>query len=538
MAVLFTTKENDLPGFFNAISAEDIRNRFEPDVYGRGLRYFRNGTVAEASFNAGKTELKALVKGRSDYAITVSLNNGKVSGICTCPYGGTCKHIAATLFYANDAHPEIEVVPEPADKENEYLQGLSKEELISLVKQYAPEQFWVKVRNQFSDSTSASGTFSRAERKIRKIFSGGDSLYDPDEFSESLDNEIKRLSGLEKHLKAEIEGLVFYIIDEVENAFNEGYLYNDYNDSHYEPSAEFDDFIIHYLQCLDYAEKTAFLEKLDHVLSEQSYTAFYSWHRLSGNVFTDEDLPSLKSMLVSNYKTISSQLLKDYYERVRHLLSFREKETLLTEIQDHSTKWIIELAGLYASQEQERKAIESVKTWLRNNNGFGNEDLYSLYLGMIKKAGGDFCNVAKEAITHCSTCSMLQKIASLESNSLQDYMSILEKKRPEELLIYLEADNQLEEAVALINRSIFVFDDHVCEFYKKHKKQFPHDAEKYFCGRIDKNIINTGDRYYYTVADSIKELKQVNTKLASEYLQQIRAEYKRRRNLIAILSNI
>ncbi len=243
-------------------------------------------------------------------------------------------------------------------------------------------------------------------------------------------------------------------------------------------------------------------------------------------------------MLVRNYKTISSQLVKDYYERVRHLLSFREKETLLTAIQDNSGKWIIELAGLYASQEQEPKAIESIKTWLRNNNGFGNEDLYSLYLGMIKKAGGDFCNVAKEAITHCSTCFMLQKIASLESNSLQDYMSILEKKRPEELLIYLEADNQLEEAVALINRSIFVFDDHVCEFYKKHKKQFPHDAEKYFCGRIDKNIINTGDRYYYTVADSIKELKQINTKLAGEYLQQIRTEYKRRRNLIAILSNI
>jgi hypothetical protein len=67
--------------------------------------------------------------------------------------------------------------------------------------------------------------------------------------------------------------------------------------------------------------------------------------------------------------------------------------------------------------------IESIKTWLRNNDGFGNEDLFSLYLTMINKAGGNFSDVAKEAITHCPTCLMLQKIASLESHSLQDYMS-------------------------------------------------------------------------------------------------------------------
>jgi CHAD domain-containing protein len=71
-----------------------------------------------------------------------------------------------------------------------------------------------------------------------------------------------------------------------------------------------------------------------------------------------------------------------------------------------------------------------------------------------------------------------------------------------------------------------------------HKKQFPRDAEKFFCTRIEKNLDHTGDRYYYTVADAIKQLKQVNGKLAGEYLHNIRIEYKRRRSLIAILSKL
>ncbi|MGV8091376.1 MAG: SWIM zinc finger domain-containing protein [Mangrovibacterium sp.] len=538
MSVLFTTKENDLSRFFKTISGDDIQNCADPEVYSRGLRYFNNGSVAEAAINAGKVELKAIVKGKSDYMVTVWLQDGKVSGLCTCPYGGTCKHIVATLFYAIEAYPEIEIIPEPAKNSNEYLQSLSKEELISLVRKYAPEQFWVEVKNKFSDSTSAMSTFKRVERKIQKIFNGSDCLYDPDEFNEVLNNAIKKLSGLEKHLKPEIEGLLFYIIDKVENAFNEGYLYNDYNDYLYEPSDEFDDFVINYLKCLDYNEKTIFLDKLDEVLKKQSHTTFFGLHQLSESVFTDEDLPLLKNMLVNNHKTISPQLVKDYYERVRHLLSPGEKEALLTGIKDDNSQWIIELAGLYISQGRETQAIESIKTWLRNNNGFEDENLYSLYLGLVKKAGGDFAATAKEAISHCPSCSMLQEIASMGNDNMADYISILENKSPEELLIYLEANNQLEEAIALINRSKYILDISIYEFYKKHKKQFSHDAEKFFCFRIEKNLDHTGDRYYYTVADAIKQLKQINAKLAGEYLQNIRIEYKRRRSLMAILSEL
>lgn len=39
-----------------------------------------------------------------------------------------------------------------------------------------------------------------------------------------------------------------------------------------------------------------------------------------------------------------------------------------------------------------------------------------------------------------------------------------------------------------------------------------------------------------TAADNIQQLKQINCSLASEYLADIRLNYKRRRNLISILS--
>jgi hypothetical protein len=55
---------------------------------------------------------------------------------------------------------------------------------------------------------------------------------------------------------------------------------------------------------------------------------------------------------------------------------------------------------------------------------------------------------------------------------------------------------------------------------------------------INKNLEFAGDSYYHTVAENIQQLKQVNSSLAAKYLADIRLTYKRRRNLISILSKL
>ena len=539
MDILFTTEKNNLPDFFEKISRENIQDCCESKVYHRGLEYHKFGAVIEASYNDSKTQLKGIVKGNSNYTVSIELQNGEVSGFCTCPYGGVCKHIVATLFYAIDDDSEIDIIPDAKNTgidTKQYLQSLSTDELIGLVTKFAPEQFWVETKNKFSDSSYAQSTFKIVERNIQKIFKDSDYLDNPNDFGSALDSEVKQLSGLEKHLKGEIEGLLFFIIDEVDNAFDEGYLYDHYNDYNYEPSVEFNEFVANYIKCLASDEKTTFLTKLDALIDEKSYDTFGNFQQISETVFTESDLPLLKNTLVSDYKKISHQLIGHYFERVRHLLSLKEKEIILSEVQNESPKWLIELVKLYDSQNEIKKAIEVIKDWLPIYNGSDKQEVYTLYLDMLKKAGGNLTIAAKEAITNCPTCSMLQKISAIVNVDQIIFETILEHKDPGQLLNYLVTNERLSEALALIKRSKSIWDNQVNDFFKKHKSKFVPDAEKYFSERINKNLESAGDSYYHAVSDTIQQLRQINRSLADEYLKDIRLNYNRRRNLISILS--
>lgn len=541
MFYLFHTKQKNLPDFFETITEEDIQDCCEPQIYYRGREYFEYGHVAQASYNIDKTRLQTLVEGTSDYKVIIRLQNQQVEGSCTCPYGDICKHVIASLLYAVNENLEIEAVADATNVEtdiDQHLQSLSKKELMDLVKRFTPDQFWVELRNKSSDPSSALKVFKKVEKNIQKIFDNSESLYDPDEFDADLDKEIKKLSGLEKQLKNEIEGLLFYILSEVDHAFDEGYLYDSYSDNNYMPSEDFNEFVANYVMSLRYEDKTRFITRLDNALKEHSYDTYDDLARLSETVFTEDDLPELKDMLTRDYKIISHSLIESYYDRVRALLNEQEKEMILTEIKNYDSKWIIELAGLYESQQQEMKAIEAIRTWLTNNNRYDVEIVYSLYLDLLAKVGDNLSEAAKEAITYCPTCSMLKKIASLKSDDLSDYELILEQKDANQLLEYLEFRERLPEGLELIKRSNNIWSTQVLNFYKKHKSSFPSEAGKYFSSEIEKNLTFTGDNYYHAIADLISQLKVINRPLAENYLQEIRLNYKRRRNLIAVLSKL
>ena len=78
---------------------------FEPYILERGYAYYREGSVADISYN--KEQIVATVEGSEDYSVTIDLKNGQVEDMeCTCPYaedGNNCKHMAAVLYaYENE----------------------------------------------------------------------------------------------------------------------------------------------------------------------------------------------------------------------------------------------------------------------------------------------------------------------------------------------------------------------------------------------------------------------------------------------------
>ncbi len=544
MYILFTTSQNNLQNFFHSLLADDIRDCCGSSVYSRGEDHFESDCVAQAIYNEGKTILKAVVNGSEDYTVTIKLGGGKVSGSCTCPYDGVCKHQVATMLYVIDNESEIKIAgngdKNTGNQFHQYVQTLSKDELVAMVEKFAPGQFRTEVKNRFANAGEANETFRKVERIIDQIFKNDHLLYSPGDFSNALDNELAKLSGLEKALQKEIEDLLFHIMQEVDGAFDNGYLYEDYSDYSYEASTSFENFVAGYVVSLGNDRKTAFLAKLDAVLNEQGYSTFETLRNVANSAFSDDDLPYLKKVLMDSYQKFSLELVGNYYDCVSGLLSYDEKISVLSILMERNNKRAIELATLYDAHGELPKAVGTLKTWLAANKGsyYYNEEVYSLYLDLLKKGNSDLSEAAADAITNSSTNTMLSKVVSMIAGIPTRYEQLLEQKNPNEMLRYLEKGNRLPEALALIKRKTNINEDLVHGFFRMHKMVFPADATAYFCKVINKNLQGTGDRYYEAIADAIRQLMKINQTEANAYLNDIRTNYKRRRNLIAMLRDL
>lgn len=74
-------------------------------VYFRGMRYYAAHTVSNVTWNEGNRQYKGIVKGNSQYMVTIQADEGLVYS-CNCPahvkYNGACKHVVAMLLFISD----------------------------------------------------------------------------------------------------------------------------------------------------------------------------------------------------------------------------------------------------------------------------------------------------------------------------------------------------------------------------------------------------------------------------------------------------
>lgn len=86
---------------FQDITWSDLESWAGSKIVSRGRAYQKSKSVTEIALTAAG-EIVAWVDGSSTYATRVSLDNGQISSVCTCPYHSACKHaVAAVLEYLN-----------------------------------------------------------------------------------------------------------------------------------------------------------------------------------------------------------------------------------------------------------------------------------------------------------------------------------------------------------------------------------------------------------------------------------------------------
>ena len=110
--------ENESADPFRELGWSDIEEWAGSKTTSKGEDYQRSGRVEEIR-RTPEGGLLAMVRGRKEYFTEVTLVNGTLSSICTCPVGGDCKHgVATVLEYLNLLQHGIKV---PLLSENDPL---------------------------------------------------------------------------------------------------------------------------------------------------------------------------------------------------------------------------------------------------------------------------------------------------------------------------------------------------------------------------------------------------------------------------------
>ncbi len=543
---LFEAKSDDIKVCLDNLTEEDIESCCEYKIFNRGYDYYHNGMVEQIQFNKKANTISATVTGTREYRVEIYIDNGELHGTCSCEYYAVCKHIIAVLL--NIADTGIENIPEDIithvttaeslDFLKSHLKQLPKEELIKLVMKFAPEEYILQAHNRETGKKDANKIFTQAEKKILGFFNNEEMLWDPSGMETALMSQLNKLKGLEDQIPDQIGELILKIMQEVNNAFDEGYLYIDnyYNEDYFE-SNQFDNYVISYIRQLPVIEKMSFLEKLDDTIELMSYNTFEGIPQKYDSCFTDKELDILAEYIVANQHIIHESLISNLFYLIEKKLKIEEKEKILTRISRDNQDLFTSLTELLIEQNRHSEAFENIDKLLSENKGFVDDKIIELYLDLCVKTGSDLDKAVMVSINHNPNEKILLKIKtySITDIKVKACENILKNKNPYDLLSYFEKEKRFKEAFDLISETNQFRDEIIFTFFRRNKKVLTSEAEQYFLKRIKTNLPYTGDNHYTKIAETIGQLKQINNKLSKEIVTGIRMNYKRRTKLMGML---
>lgn len=542
---LFGTSSDNILESLKYITGEDIESSCNYKIFNRGYEYFEEGRVEFLSYSINENALYATVNGRREYDVEIYTENEEVYGNCSCEFYGVCKHIIAVLLYIEEEGTEhilqndlvISSTSDNADYLKDHLDTLSKEELITLVMKFAPENYKLQIFNNKSSKTEDEQIFNKVEKKILKLFYDEELLCDPTSFENSLISQLEKLNGLENLLSVRIGDLLLRIMKSVNDAFDEGFLYVDqyYEDVYFE-SPQFNHFVISYIQQLPFPEKISFLMQLDEVLGQMSYSTFEAIPCKYHSCFSSEESKELAEYILSDEYEISYSLIADLYSIIEKEMSLEDKEMILREISFFKQDYLIALAELLIAQKRYQEASNQIEMFLSGIEFRVDDRIIELYLDLCIHSGSDCKKIAADSINRNPTEKILEKIKNMGIADMQSFEEIVRNKDSYELLRYYEKEQRFDDAYKMITGTNIIIDETKFSFFKRNKKILPSQSIEYFQERINENLSHTGESYYLRIAETIGQIKEIKETLAQELITDIRTNYKRRTKLMSILN--
>ncbi len=540
---LFDASSGSIGQCLTGIGVDDVKSFSSYPVFQRGEAYYRDGMVLDISNKENLNTVEAEVEGTELYKLEFYLEDREVWATCDCPYDDVCKHMVAVLLQIvhEDLDTFIESPPGlPSQKESETiirksLKSLSKKELSDLVIKFAPIEYLEEIRNRNAPEIDADAIYLKAEKEISKCFKDDELLYDPEGMEDALLKNLLKLKGLEPKLQKEIGQLLLYVIRSIDEAFVEGYLYLDHwHDDSYFESEDFCEYAIDYVKQLPFDLKMPYIIQMDNELDRMSYDTFYTIQHSYPRFFTESEKSELIEFIEQN-PLVPESLVSRLFDFLAPELNDEKKESMLKMLTETDQSHVFTLCELYMRQERYGDCYDLLLKHVRVENRYADENLVLTYLKVAGKLNHDPVKSSINAIQWHPSLDVLLEVKKIFGLVDKTAEALIRERSPTDLLSFYEKEKRLEDALILVNELSSFHDSSRFSFFRKHGKLFPKDTEAYLVSRIEQNLNQTGDRYYSRIAESLDLFRRINPGRTKRIAEEIRTNFKRRRNLMQMI---
>ena len=501
------------------LTQANIKSMADSAIFSRGKRYYREHNVFDVKLDS-TTMLTARVKGSyaNSYKVKLYKEGADLRARCDCPYDDVCKHIVATLISINQERELTEsIVLSQESRVLSYFETLSKAELIELLMEFSPENFKKEIILKDAPVEALNIRINEIASSIKYDIDDEELLYNPEQFQEKISEYMENLKIFVNQNPDEVFEIVFELAVEIEEKYENGYLYVD--DYHNEEYFDFDVFSDEIMALINKVkDKKAQLRcfmAFGELANSSDYLPF-SFERLE-----IED----KRDLLQFFDEESSL---SFYHFIEELLSFEEKESFLL---THNLKNVYEiLITIYLENGKKELAINIVEKLLKEK--FELEYVQQL-LALTEVSAERFRGFVSQVIEESSYRGFNFIVDGLKKVENPEALEALWRdKNVSEYYKYLEQEKRIEEMFGLLDK----LPHNKEKFFKNHQQAYQKEAITFFNAEIEENLKTTGDNHYRAIADALFQLKSLIDKDAFILkVQSLKNTYKRRRNFMAIL---
>jgi len=419
---------------------------------------------------------------------------------------------------------------------NAFVKTLPQERLAELVIRFAPESYREELKNQHLSDRDARGTFDRIVQSIKELLDDEDLWDDPSEFDSNLTGLAEKLSGLWDRFEAETGELFLFCIKRIEEIQDDGRLYRHWPEEYYD-GCGFLAVIQQFARRLPFNQKIEFVSKLEHILTSYGYDTFYSYPRELDLIYKESDQALLKNWFIKSSRSEENFFHKHYYHFLKDSLSLAERAIVLKKIYHQESGLCLDLVETLVALKIPGAAIGYLEELRKANPDpwIFTQELFIKLIELKKSEGLPFFEDLISGLKKYKTNSLLEKSIELFPERSLELEALVKSNSHYYFLKYLINRGRVEEAHQLVLTSKSLDDQSVLDFFKKYCEKYPSDSTNYFTKLIEKELVYTGDRHYEAIVNSLQYIFKVSPSKAVEIASMIKRDYKRRRNLVAML---